>query len=344
MARFEDKPGENVLNPTKWEIERIINFDLDHCWESMFSHLGFHGRSGQQFVLGHYNNWIGEIDGPGTLKWTAGAEPVVGSERHINVNLPSPLYISEAPDGAILVSCYRDSNIYKIDPGKGTANLFINGNKLGFKDIGNCIFDQNDNIWVNEVFGCQIWQFDLEGNPLMTLGGEPCFQSEDVPLEEAQFSNIFDIRPGPDGNIYILDAGNFAVRMIDLSNGKVSLIAGTGLSGYSGDDGDARLATFGHTAGEPLDGPLSISLDENCNIFIGDTQNHAVRMVDRTTGIISTIAGDTTTQYDTRNDQSEKDPFKLNLQKINSMDYYDGHLFIPKAKGDLIIMVKQRSK
>ena len=60
-------------------------------------------------------------------------------------------------------------------------------------------------------------QFDPDGQPVLTLGnGESGFQAEDVSFNEVQFSWVYDIRCGSDGNIYVLDSRNFVVRKIDL--------------------------------------------------------------------------------------------------------------------------------
>ena len=91
---------------------------------------------------------------------------------------------------------------------------------------------------------------------------------------------------------------------------------------------------------EYFDGPLSLSLDEEGNIFIGDTQNHVMRMVERSTNIITTIAGKRDAQPRKRNDPHEKNPLQLNLPYICSLDYYNGCLFIPEWDGDLIVLEK----
>lgn len=62
----------------------------------------------------------------------------------------------------------------------------------------------------------------------------------------------------------------------------VSVIAGTGVCGYSGDGGpavDARLAD-----------PTSIALDSAGNIYVADSNNHRIRRID-SRGIITTVAG-----------------------------------------------------
>ena len=63
----------------------------------------------------------------------------------------------------------------------------------------------------------------------------------------------------------------------------ISLLAGTGEKGYSGDKGSAILATFS--------GPKAIRCDVEGIVLVGDTENHAIRKIDIITGLIDTVAG-----------------------------------------------------
>ncbi len=224
---------------------------------------------------------------------------------------------------------------------KKLVSLHLCSTVLGLKDIASCEYDLNGYIWINEVTGYKIGQFDVGGKPVQMLGNaEPGFQSETVPFSKAQFNWIYDLRRGPDGNIYVLDSRNFVVRMLDLRNKLVSVVAGTGEGGYTGDGGDALHATFGHNPDAHFDGPWSMSLDEEGNIFVGDTQNHVVRMVERSTNTVSTIAGNPSVTPGKRNDPLETNPLNLNLPLICSMDYNQGRLFVPEWDGDIVVLAK----
>lgn len=83
------------------------------------------------------------------------------------------------------------------------------------------------------------------------------------------------------GNVYISDYGNNVVRMVT-PGGIISTIAGNGSPGYSGDGGMATSAQ--------LNGPLGLAVDASGNLYIADSGNHVVRMVN-SSGIISTFAG-----------------------------------------------------
>jgi len=326
---------------TFWRIERIINFQKDKRWGNGYAQVGFHDSAGRQYMVDYWNDWVGCLGADEQLCWSAGPTPIPGSELHIPAALDGPGYVTVTPTGKILVACIGNKTVFNIDLTQKQASVFIDGGAIGLKDIGNCEYDLEGNLWVNEVEGGRIWQFSAEGKPLQTLGARyPGFQVDSVPFEEAQFSWIFDLRRGPDGNFYALDSMNFVVKKLDLQQRIVATIAGTGKPGYSGDGGDARQATLGQNMKEYFGGPWSLSLDEAGNIFIGDTQNHVVRMVERATNIISTIAGKPDVVQGLRNRPTETNPLNLNFPKICSMDYWNGRLFIPEWEGDLVVLRK----
>jgi hypothetical protein len=315
----------------RWVVERIVRFPPGAESGGGYSLLGFHDPDGAQLALLHGEHWVGVVDGPNTFEWTAGRERAEGSRLHIEADLRYPMYLARHRDGSYLVSNFGNGRIFRILPQDRRVEVFVDGETLGLVDVGNCVPDDEGYVWVNEVTGCRIWRFDPRGRPDLTLGtGEPGFDAGTVPLEEARFSWVYDIRLGPDGLLYALDSRNFAVRSIDLRNRCVGTIAGTGEPGYSGDGGDARLATFGSDPDAKFDGPLSLSLDEMGNVFVGDTRNHVVRMVDRSSNVISTIAGDPSAAPGDRSPLDVTDPRALKLFEICSMDYFGGRLSSPR--------------
>ncbi len=89
------------------------------------------------------------------------------------------------------------------------------------------------------------------------------------------------------GNIYIGDQSNGRVRMISKSTGIITTIAGTSTFGSSGDGGPATIAELG--------GPAGVAVDSGGKfVYIADNGNNKIRMVDMTTGIITTLAGNGT--------------------------------------------------
>ncbi len=85
------------------------------------------------------------------------------------------------------------------------------------------------------------------------------------------------------GDIYISDRAVSVIRKISAKTGIITTIVGNGVAGYSGDGGQARLAS--------LNQPGDIVLDRAGNLYIADVMNYRVRKVDVITGMITTIIG-----------------------------------------------------
>ncbi|MDV3277235.1 MAG: hypothetical protein LYZ69_02060 [Nitrososphaerales archaeon] len=333
----------------RWEVERVVHFDFvagDLCKDG-FVHFGFHDRAGNRYVLEHKKHFLGLLGEGCRLEWTVAAHTVFEGVRNISTTLQFPIYIDSMLDGTLVISNFGSSLLYRINADRKEATLFVDGSAIGMKHAGNCVVDDEGFVWVNEVEGCRVWRFDPAGRPVLILGdGQPGFQLEATSFEDARFNWIYDIRRGPDGNVYVLDSKNFAIRMIDVRARRVHTIAGTGVGGYEGDGGDARFATFGSSRTARFNGPISLSLDEEGNIFVGDRYNFVVRMIDRKTNVIDTIAGDHSRGSEEANDPSQRNPLNLNLPKISSMDYHGGRLFVPTDlaadTGDLAVLRRSR--
>jgi hypothetical protein len=88
------------------------------------------------------------------------------------------------------------------------------------------------------------------------------------------------------GNVYVSDTGNTYVRVVD-GNGnmknKIFAFAGTqGKAGFSGDGGSATSAK--------LNNPTGLASDPLGNVYIADTSNQRIRLVNPS-NVISTYAG-----------------------------------------------------
>ena len=84
-------------------------------------------------------------------------------------------------------------------------------------------------------------------------------------------------------NIYITQYGGHRVRIIVRSTGFIYTIAGTGVSGYNGDN-------IAGTAAQ-LNQPLHSTTDSKLNLYIADYSNNRIRRVDATSRLITTVAG-----------------------------------------------------
>ncbi len=90
------------------------------------------------------------------------------------------------------------------------------------------------------------------------------------------------------GNLYIADDYNYCVRKIN-SNGIISTIAGSVITGFGGDGGLGPAAEFTEITG--------VAVDQAGNVYVADYGNSRIRKIS-TSGIVTTIAGTGTDVYD----------------------------------------------
>jgi sugar lactone lactonase YvrE len=83
------------------------------------------------------------------------------------------------------------------------------------------------------------------------------------------------------GDLSISCQGDHSIRRVD-RDGRISIVAGTGRPGFSGDGGPARQAQ--------LAGPAALAYDAAGNLYVADTLNHRIRRIDPS-GRITTWAG-----------------------------------------------------
>ena len=111
--------------------------------------------------------------------------------------------------------------------------------------------------------------------------GEDGYSGDGGAATSAQIKFPYQMKTDAQGNLFFTEATNHLVRKIS-TDGTISTVAGTGTTGFSGDNGaatSAQLAT-----------PWGMTLDDEGNIYISDSYNHRIRKVD-TDGNITTIAG-----------------------------------------------------
>ena len=101
------------------------------------------------------------------------------------------------------------------------------------------------------------------------------------PAVEARLLSPRGLALDDDGAMYIADSGNNRVRRVD-AGGVITTFAGTSEQGEAGDGGLATSAQ--------LDGPVSIAIGPQGDVYISDTSNNRIRRVD-SEGTITTFAG-----------------------------------------------------
>jgi sugar lactone lactonase YvrE len=125
----------------------------------------------------------------------------------------------------------------------------------------------------------------------VSCGSTPGFAGEaDEDAATALFNQpkgaAFDPR---DGTLYVVDMRNERVRAITAAN-TIHTVAGTGEKGFSGDGGPAVSAELNFPMSENPRPGGAVAIDGTL-LYIADTENNRIRVVDLSSGLIDTVVG-----------------------------------------------------
>ena len=125
-------------------------------------------------------------------------------------------------------------------------------------------------------------------------GANAGFSGDGGPAADAlmAFPNSIAVDP-EDGSFWLLASRNLRIRKVAADYSLIDTIAGDGQSGYSGDGGDALDASFdfwdlGDLQPEPAG---AIEYDGQGTLYVADTSNHVIRVIDVDAGTIDTLPG-----------------------------------------------------
>lgn len=129
--------------------------------------------------------------------------------------------------------------------------------------------DAAGNVYVADQGNNRIRVITPDGNIATLAGGSVNGLGDGGAAVSAQLNAPSSVALDGSGNLYFTDSGNNRVR--EVAKGAITTVAGTGVSGYSGDGGAVSAAQ--------LNGPTGLVLDATGRIFVTDSVNNAVRLL-----------------------------------------------------------------
>jgi len=215
-----------------------------------------------------------------------------------NARLNIPLSLSLDASGNIYVADAGNNAVREISSGviqsligkptnptggySGDGGPSVNGSVFNPYAV---VVAPNGDVFIADNENNAIRKIDHTSNIITTIAGQgpsnPGSTGDGGLASQAKVNSPQGIAADGVGNVYFTDQ-QLVVRMINPS-GIISRFAGNGNVGSSGDGGLATQAN--------LNGPIGLAVDAAGNLYIADAGNHAIRKVDATTKIITTIAG-----------------------------------------------------
>ncbi|MCW3094164.1 MAG: hypothetical protein JWP81_5233 [Ferruginibacter sp.] len=292
--------------------------------------------SGNLFIVDSYNNRIRKVNSAGIVStvagnggagfsgdWSLATQAQIYRPNNVAVDLNGNLFISSnarvrkvtTSTGIIKTVAGNGSGGYGGDGGPVSKAQFYHPVGVATDRLGNIFFVDRENHRIRKITNTGIIT-TFAGN------GKPGFSGDGSQAAAARLNLPTSIAADAAGNVFITDYGNARIRKV-ASNGIISTIAGTGVTGYNG-DGPALLTK--------IFGPDGITVDRSGNVIFADQFNMRIRKV-TPAGTVVTIAGNGTAGFN--GDGGSALLASLNWPKDVKIDRA-GNLFIADRRNNRI--------
>jgi DNA-binding beta-propeller fold protein YncE len=270
----------------------LLNGPFDVCFD----------RAGNLYFSDTFNNRIRRVDASTEIITTVAGN---GDKGHSGDGGPATQAALNEPYGVVVD---RSGNLYIADrlnrrvrrvdgasgvittlAGTGEAAYSGDGGpaaQAGLAEPNGLAFGPGETrLYITDVADNRVRVVDLESGRIATFAGTgaAAHSGDGGPATAAATFGARAVKVGADGMVYILERQGSSLRAVDPLTGIIATIAGTTARGYGGDGGPALDAVF--------DAPKEMAIDRDGGLLIVDTENHAIRRIDRHTQIVSNLAG-----------------------------------------------------
>ncbi len=221
-----------------------------------------------------------EINSPDTVIFDSKGNMYIADTANNVVRMVTPAgaISTYAGDNALTPGFYGDG---------GQANIadLYHPAGLAMDSSGNLYISDYGNNRIRKVIGVGLTNAGIIST-IVDEAGNPGFLGDGGLATLAHINGPRAMAIDSSGALYFADSESNMIRKVvpAAATGTITLVAGStsGLSGFSGDGGQATSAQ--------LDDPTGVAVDTCGNVYIADSRNSRIRVV-TTDGIINTIAG-----------------------------------------------------
>jgi uncharacterized protein (TIGR03437 family) len=235
--------------------------------------------AGNIFVSDQYYSQVFRISASGTITTYAGNGQSGfsgdgGPATAAQLNIPSQLALDSA--GNLYIADVSNGRVRKVTPG-GTITTVA---AVGGAGVA---VDPTGNVYISQSGGHVVHLVRPDGTDTIIAGslGKPGSSGDGGKAAAALLNGPTFLALDAAGNLYVADSSNYEVRKIT-PQGNITTVAGSGKTGFAGDNLPATAAL--------MSAPAGIAIDTKGNLYISDSGNFRVRVVNPA-GVISTFAG-----------------------------------------------------
>lgn len=252
-------------------------------------------RAGEVFIVDYFNFRVRKIKTNGSIVTFAGngitgntGDGTAATNARMNpqgvaTDFRGNVFISDNEHNVIrkvntinIVSTYAGTGISGYD---ATISTAINSRL--FAPFG-LACDSRGNLYVADAGNHMVRKIDTFG-VITTIAGDgtPGNGGDGFAAVTSRLDSPYAVAVDRHDNVYIADHNNNRVRVVT-PGGIINAFAGSGTMGLAGDGGKSDTAKFRY--------PTGVAVDSAGNVYISDSYNNVIRMVD-TGGYISTVVG-----------------------------------------------------
>jgi uncharacterized protein (TIGR03437 family) len=241
--------------------------------------------SGNLFIADTLNAKVRKVSTSGVITTVAGSgTPGYGGDGSAagNAQLNGPQGVAVDTAGDVYIADFGNSRVRKVSAASGDITTVAGNGTFGYSGDGGpavnaqlngpqgVAVDTAGNLYIADSENNLIREVTPSGLIATVAGnGVAGYSGDGGPAASAQVGNPVGVVVDAVGNIFIVDA-SVRVRQV-YPNGLIVTDAGNGSRGYTGDGGLATQAQ--------LNAPLAIALGQNGNLYLADTANNAIRLL-----------------------------------------------------------------
>jgi sugar lactone lactonase YvrE len=247
------------------------------------------------------------------------------------------LYVAER-DNHVIRKIDMKSGMISTVAGTGMAGFAGDGGpgaKAQLRQPHSVIRDRDGSLLICDIGNHRIRRLHLDTGIIETYAGtgEGKLTPDGAPVNGTSLNGPRTLAAAPNGDLYLaLREGN-AIYRIDAKTQTLHRIAGTGETGYTGDNGPALNAKFGGALARAA-GPKGLAYTPEA-LYVADTESHAIRRIDLKTGIISTLLG-----TGELGDGPETNPLACKLNRPHGVMFANGILYVADSEAHRIRMIR----
>ena len=262
-------------------------------------------RDGTLYIADQFNHRIRVVkngtittlagDGTACADPTASTNPCGDNGAATAAQLNRPYGLALTSDGTLYIADTNNHRVRKV-ASDGTISTFAGTGTAGFAgDDGPATAAQlgsptglalasDGTLYIAEFNAHRVRKVASDGTISTVAGtGTAGFAGDDGPATAAQLDQPIDLALAADGTLYVAGFGSQRIRKI-ATDGTISTVAGAGTAGFNKEGGAALEVVLNQPRG------VAVTSDGS-RVYIADTNNHRIRKVDTTTGLLTTIAG-----------------------------------------------------